>query len=1084
VKRLWSQIIVVVLSCTRAWAQAPTPSTPVDDTVVSATKFDPSACGKTPATPTPTGVAPPPVTWNGFDVEGQLRDSATTVRALLEPTMNRHRALTEAAREDIARITLAFGYHLVGLGTRDTPTGVHAVVALAALPMVRKVGVNVKQPFTGIFSNPLLDDEIRRRMRLRTGSYLPWTPTERKCELYEEERRIEEYLRDEGYIGGKATVREQVDGLGINLKVTVKLGDEYTTGRVRVADPGGLTVDEADIKARFHHWGSCILGEKVTWLCWGTARFKRAQHQDDIQGVVKLFHDRGFPAVRVRTDYDPLTSFDRRTKTVSFTVSIDPRRYLNVVFEGHNPDEISDEDLRSQLTFNEAASSDDVEANESARAITAYLQSRGYFDARVTWSRERFDRFDRLIYRIDQGRSRSVLSIEFVGSSAIDKAVLADAVGTRAGSSTTLILGTNTSATSAQLAADVDRLVETYRRAGYRDARVRVSAATDPAALDSAALTAAFLTGDRGTGLHVRFTIDEGLPTMLTQIHIDLGAGGDAITTPDQRTLCQQALADLSELYGAPELGTSVNPDRCVASAPDLKFRESEAVDIGNRLRDRLYGHGRPRARVTYEPQVIGPRRIAAHYKLGDVQPLKIGKVVIRGNFRTVDSIILGELQFKEGAPLTKDALAEGARRLRATGLFDAVNVAMPDLDNTSEGTVNAVVEVSERHDVFAQLDAEIGGSTYNGAFVRLTPGFKNLLGRGISLDLSGTLGFELGELVTHRNLKLRQLAGEANLRFPEYLWRLYVPLVGFFAFQTDITAFHRRQDTQRFGELTTDGATVALSHTWARARSGNVPAHALTLGIHYDFRLRERPVDVLRPVGADDDQSQVPISTRTGSVGITGEWEQRVDRGGSLSPLAPEAGFRLEGQVSIASPALFGQDTFIKASAAASKFWPIGANLILRADLRYDQGFPLGGAVLLPEVERFFAGGDSTVRGYNDDRLATEIVQVGVPPLGNVQQIRILPAGGNIRVIGSVDAQLRIWKLLATALFFDAGVITNQWSTVTENDIRPSVGAALLRIVTPFGAFAFERAIPLRPQLGDDPRGRWHISFAARAQF
>jgi len=39
--------------------------------------------------------------------------------------------------------------------------------------------------------------------------------------------------------------------------------------------------------------------------------------------------------------------------------------------------------------------------------------------------------------------------------------------------------------------------------------------------------------------------------------------------------------------------------------------------------------------------------------------------------------------------------------------------------------------------------------------------------------------------------------------------------------------------------------------------------------------------------------------------------------------------------------------------------------------------------------------------------------------------------------------------------------------------------------VQVPFlGSFAFERAIPLRPRLGDDPRGRWHINFAARAQF
>ena len=301
--------------------------------------------------------------------------------------------------------------------------------------------------------------------------------------------------------------------------------------------------------------------------------------------------------------------------------------------------------------------------------------------------------------------------------------------------------------------------------------------------------------------------------------------------------------------------------------------------------------------------------------------------------------------------------------------------------------------------------------------------------------------------------------------------------------FETDLTAFHRRQDTPRFGPVTTDGVTLTLSRTWERKRIGSRNARAITTGVHYDFRLRERPIDVLRPVGADNDQTQVPISTRTGSVGLSFEWEQRVDRQHVLSPLAPEGGFRFEAQASLASQYLGGQDTFLKLSTAGSKYWSFG-NLVLRSDLRFDQGVPLNGAVLLPEVERFFAGGDATVRGYNDERLATEILQVGIPPFSNVQQIRILPAGGNIRAMSSVDAQVRIYKVLATAVFADAGLIANQWSTVTTGDVRPSIGIAVVRLVTPFGAAALERAIPLRPQLGDDPRGRWHISFAARAQF
>jgi outer membrane protein assembly factor BamA len=401
----------------------------------------------------------------------------------------------------------------------------------------------------------------------------------------------------------------------------------------------------------------------------------------------------------------------------------------------------------------------------------------------------------------------------------------------------------------------------------------------------------------------------------------------------------------------------------------------------------------------------------------------------------------------------------------------------MPDLDNVSEGSVNAVVEVTERYDYKANLLAATGFSTYNGTFVTLAPALRNLGGRGISLELEGTVGFRFLELLENSNFELKQLAAEARLTIPA--WLDPTPM----KFRYELSAFRRIQDTPRFGQLTTDGVTVALARTWNWPRTPTRAAHAITVSPHYDFRRRERPVDVLRPPGADDDESQVPITTRTGSIGFNFEWEQRVDRSGSLSPLAPEGGFRLEAQVSAAAKVLGGSNNFIKLSGSGSKWWSLGRNLILRADLRYDQGIPIG-EVLLPEVERFFAGGDTTVRGYEDDRLATEIIQLGVPPYDNVKQIRILPAGGNIRVMGSLDAQLRIYSVLATGAFLDAGMITNSWATVTEDDIRPAVGIALARLATPFGTLALERAIPLRPQLGDDPRGRWHLSFAARAQF
>jgi outer membrane protein insertion porin family len=1060
-----------------------------DDVLTS--KFDPSTCKKpdSPAEPatTPDGQPAPtpiPVTWKEFEIAGQFLESKEAVRSLIEPVMNRNRALTPKSRDEIRRSIATFGYHVVGVGLRDTPGGTIAIVHMSPLPMVRRISVSIDQSF---WDTLLDDDEVKRRMRTRIAAYLPWSPKDRSCELYEEASRIQEYLREEGYFDARASIEEKIEGVAVTLKVTVRLGSGYTVdlARIQIPEANTLAIPADRIREQFKHRGTCLLGR---FVCFGSPRFTRAQHQADVQRVIDLFHKSGFPSVRVVSDYESGKSPDRRTKTVPFKLEIIQGRQVEVVFEGHNPNQVSNEALRKQLTFDQASSADDVEAQNSARALAEYLQSRGFFDARVTWIRERLgdeidpeQGFDRLVYRIETGRSRPIRAVDFRGNRALSRDELAETVGTRPARLSTSLFGSNTAATSALLASDVDRLVDLYRRSGYREARVRVTAATDPAGLDSAALAASLVLADRGEGLYVRFTIDEGQPTLLTQVMVELtNDKGDAITTPEDRRLCQQLLTELSNLYNHPPLAKQTQPDRCVAVAVDLRFREDDAAATRDQIKDKLFGLGRPRAEVTYEPTVIGPRRIAAKYKLASTQVLRLGKVVIRGNFRTRESVIRDELQFRQGSRLTKDRIAEGARRLRNTALFDAVNITMPDLESTSGGEVNAVVEVTERYDYLMEIVGETGYSSFNGAFVKIIPALRNLFGRGISLELSGTIGFDIGAAID-REAKLRQLGAEATLRIPQWL----SPDISPVEFQTEVTAFHDRRETPRFGLLTTTGTTIALSRTWERQRTvRRGPARAITTGIHWDFRSRERNVDALRPIGADDDESQVPITTRTGLIGVTFEWEQRVDRRGTLSPLAPESGFRFDGQVAYASPYLLGQDEFIKVSAAGSKYWSFGDNLILRGDLRYDQGFPLRGAALLPEVERFFAGGDATVRGYNDDRLATEVIQVGVPPFDNVQQIRILPAGGNIRVLGSLDAQLRIYRVLATALFVDAGLITNQWMNVGGDDIRPSLGMALFRIVTPFGAFAWERAIPLNPKLGDDPLGRWHISFAARAQF
>jgi len=65
----------------------------------------------------------------------------------------------------------------------------------------------------------------------------------------------------------------------------------------------------------------------------------------------------------------------------------------------------------------------------------------------------------------------------------------------------------------------------------------------------------------------------------------------------------------------------------------------------------------------------------------------------------------------------------------------------------------------------------------------------------------------------------------------------------------------------------------------------------------------------------------------------------------------------------------------------------------------------------------------------------------------------------------------------VVSAVFFDTGLITNSLDDFKVRKLRHAIGLALFRLAAPFGSVSFEYAIPLDPQAGDDPRGRFHFN-------
>src|SRR6185312_7423800 len=121
------------------------------------------------------------------------------------------------------------------------------------------------------------------------------------------------------------------------------------------------------------------------------------------------------------------------------------------------------------------------------------------------------------------------------------------------------------------------------------DTRVSVSASPDRAGLDDPAMTAALLAMSNQTDeIDVRYTIDEGRPTLLKHIVVE-HADKDKVLDPK---LCSNVMAELST-----ELGMKLVARGCTADV-SVPFREDDVLATRDQLRQFLFKKGRPRAIV------------------------------------------------------------------------------------------------------------------------------------------------------------------------------------------------------------------------------------------------------------------------------------------------------------------------------------------------------------------------------------------------------------------------------------------------------------------------------------------------------
>ena len=107
-----------------------------------------------------------------------------------------------------------------------------------------------------------------------------------------------------------------------------------------------------------------------------------------------------------------------------------------------------------------------------------------------------------------------------------------------------------------------------------------------------------------------------------------------------------------------------------------------------------------------------------------------------------------------------------------------------------------------------------------------------------------------------------------------------------------------------------------------------------------------------------------------------------------------------------------------------------------------------------LPASERFFAGGDTTVRGFTLDRLGNEET---ITPTG-------FPTGGNSVVILNSELRIAVVGPLQATGFVDAGNVFPKASDLDFTDIRPTAGFGVM-YRSPVGPIRVDLGFNLNPR-------------------
>lgn len=745
--------------------------------------------------------------------------------------------------------------------------------------------------------------------------------------------------------------------------------------------------------------------------------------------AIDLGLDAVMEELRTRGYYEATVSHARDVvspdgRGVDVVITVESAALVTLRFAG-DPLPGKDSDL---VPIRREGSADDDLLEDSVRRIELALRREGYWKGHASYARaetpagkivtvtvargQRF-RFERL----DVSGNTQMSTASIVAMFALEPSALFD---------------------ESKVASGVAALRAAYLQQGYVAANITATAEELPPAK-----------ADGEPRVVEHLVIEEGAQTRVAEIVV---TGASRITTAE-------VLGAMRLKRDAPYIAGLVPSDReAIRQKYDDRGYGSAVIEIRSRLSD-----DRTRATIQVDVLAEGPQTLLDH-------------VIIVGNRRVSEQTIRNVVALTPGQPLGTAARQALQQRLSAMGLFR--RVAITEAPDPGGGTGSDIIITVDESPT---TTIAYGGGLEAGLRARSITNADGTIGKVDKFEVAPRASFEIGRTNLWGKNRSVNLFSGVSLRpiddannpardgkccgFSEYrvIGSLREPRL--FGWNANGLASVAVEQAIRnsFNFLRSTGGLQMLRRL--QGHTSFIAGYSLERVRLYNVQIAPKDqllVDRLFP--------QVRLSMLSGSV----LRDTRND------PISPGDGALLSADANLAMRAAGSQVGFAKVFVQGFTYRRMvsAPRVVLAGGARVGlvRGFAqtLNGDVveLVPASQRFFTGGSTTVRGFQQDRLGTP----------DILDANGLSNGGNGLMVFNAEVRTALTRDLGLATFLDAGNVFPRVGAMHFGDLRASMGAGV-RYRSPIGPLRFDVGWKLGTLRITDSR-RWEFHFSIGEAF